>query len=78
MITTDNPIPVRDDTSTASHDAATKKGKIKMSADLVNFYRTQVKRMGRWAGVRYLRNRNLTLNQTYFVMFNRLPPVHRR
>lgn len=38
-----------------------------------NELRTKARKMGRWIGVRFLRNRGLTLEQTMVVMFGALP-----
>jgi hypothetical protein len=34
---------------------------------------SRIKRIGAWAGVRFLKNQGFTFEQAYIVMFNRLP-----
>lgn len=46
-----------------------------MSTKDIAYYRNKVQRMGRWIGTRYLRNRGLSFEQTYFILFDRLPKV---
>lgn len=44
-----------------------------MSAIDLAFYRKKLKQFGQWAGVRYLRNRGVTFEHAYFIVFGRLP-----
>lgn len=44
-----------------------------MSAKDLDFYRKKIKQFGRWAGVRYLRNRGIRFEQAYFIIFGRMP-----
>lgn len=44
-----------------------------MSKQDVAFYRKKVKQMGRWTGVRYLRNRGVSFDHAYFILFDRQP-----
>ena len=44
-----------------------------MSAKDLAFYRKKINQMGRWIGVRYLRNRGIAFEQAYFILFNRMP-----
>lgn len=42
---------------------------------MIEMYRAKVKRMGRWMGVRYLRNRGVAFEHAYFILFNREPRI---
>lgn len=44
-----------------------------MSVDQVQQARKMVKRIGPWAGVRWMRNRGVAFEDAYFVMFDRRP-----
>jgi len=44
-----------------------------MSQDLIAFYRKKMRRMGRWMFPRYMRNRDIPFEQTYFIMFGQEP-----
>ena len=44
-----------------------------MSATDIAFYRKKIHQMGRWIGVRYLRNRGISLTQAHIILFNCLP-----
>lgn len=44
-----------------------------MSYNAVEYMRKQIKRMGPWAGVRWMRNQHLPFESAYFVMFGRFP-----
>lgn len=46
-----------------------------MSQDYVSTLRKKVKQIGTWMGVRYMRNQGLSLEQAYFVLFNRQPRI---
>lgn len=39
----------------------------------LTYLRTMVKKIGPWAGVRWMRNRGVSFEHAYFVMFNRYP-----
>jgi hypothetical protein len=44
-----------------------------MSADQISLYRAKMRRMGRWMFPRYLRNRGVSFEDAYFIIFNRQP-----
>lgn len=44
-----------------------------MSAQTILAYRSKLKRMGHWAGVRHLRNQGIGFEDAYFIVFNRAP-----
>jgi hypothetical protein len=44
-----------------------------MSAHDLAFYRKKIKQMGRWTGVRWLRNKGIAFEQAYFILFDRQP-----
>jgi len=44
-----------------------------MSAIDIAYYRKKIKQMGRWIGARYLRNKGISFEQAYFIMFNCRP-----
>jgi len=46
-----------------------------MSADMLEFYRGKLKRMGRWMFARYMRNRGVAFEHTYYVIFGRPPRI---
>lgn len=44
-----------------------------MPQDRIAFLRKKVRQMGRWAGVRYLRNQGVAFEDAYFILFDRQP-----
>ena len=44
-----------------------------MSAQDLSFYRKKINQMGRWTGARWLRNKGISFEQAYFILFNRQP-----
>lgn len=44
-----------------------------MSQADISSYRAKIKRIGNWAGIRMLKNRGISFEQAYFIMFNRMP-----
>jgi len=46
-----------------------------MSKSMIEHYRKKCKRMGRWMAPRYLRNRGVSFENAYFILFDRVPPI---
>lgn len=44
-----------------------------MSQQDITSYREKIKRIGRWAGTRMLRNRGVPFELAYFILFDRKP-----
>lgn len=44
-----------------------------MSQHDIQAYRRKINQIGPWAGVRMLRNKGITFNQAYFIMFGKHP-----
>jgi hypothetical protein len=44
-----------------------------MSASVIEMYRAKCRRMGRWMAPRYLRNRGVSFEHAYFILFDRHP-----
>jgi hypothetical protein len=47
-----------------------------MSATQVNHYRGMVKKVGRWAGTRWLRNQGVSLENAYLIVIGQEMPSH--
>jgi len=76
------PQPVREYTSIAFSDAILNRlnneRATPMTYHSITYYREQIKRLGRWAAVRYMRNKGLSFEQTYFISFGKLPRIQHR
>lgn len=44
-----------------------------MSYQDIEFYRAKLKRIGFWIGLRYMRNRGVTFEQAYYIVFGKFP-----
>lgn len=45
-----------------------------MSANLRQHYKEMLKKVGHWAGVRYMKNQGVSLDEAYFIIFGKPNP----
>jgi hypothetical protein len=46
-----------------------------MTQSMIEHYRKKCKRMGRWMAPRFLRNRGVSFEDAYFILFDRTPTI---